>query len=193
MLHSGHLNYHLHHKSLFAKSLVWWCFSIHWDKLLERSPSLLFSVFNNHMNEKMFCKRMFIMPVWSLPWFDVEISSYSGIHRLLRKNSCFVIQLFYAFIIEGVDGLSEWVQDPTRPDTTLSWHIISGKCPRFLTWWIFILNIYVFTHALLILFVTDSGYIEQDITKSSSYYVAVGNVYLNEVKVNAEAAYDDIC
>jgi hypothetical protein len=164
MLHSGHLNYHLHHKSLFAKSLVWWCFSIHWDKLLERSPSLLFSVFNNHMNEKMFCKRMFIMPVWSLPWFDVEISSYSGIHRLLRKNSCFVIQLFYAFIIEGVDGLSEWVQDPTRPDTTLSWHIIS-----------------------------DSGYIEQDITKSSSYYVAVGNVYLNEVKVNAEAAYDDIC
>jgi len=52
----------------------------------------------------------------------------------------------------------------------------------------------VFTHALLILFVTDSGYIEQDITKSSSYYVAVGNVYLNEVKAtNAEAAYDDIC
>lgn len=46
---------------------------------------------------------------------------------------------------------------------------------------------------LLILFLTDSGYIEHDITKSSSYYVAVGNVYLNQVKVKAEAAYDDLC
>lgn len=45
----------------------------------------------------------------------------------------------------------------------------------------------------LVLYLADSGFIEQDITKSSSYYIAVGNVYLNEVKVIAEAAYDDIC
>ncbi|CAA7061835.1 unnamed protein product [Microthlaspi erraticum] len=63
----------------------------------------------------------------------------------------------YLVIAQGVDGLSEWVQDPTRPDTTLTWRLIS-----------------------------DSGFIEQDITKSSTYYVAVGNVYLNDVKATID-------
>lgn len=41
---------------------------------------------------------------------------------------------------------------------------------------------------LILFFWADTGFIEQDITKSSSYYIAVGNVYLNEVKVIAEPA-----
>ena len=45
------------------------------------------------------------------------------------------------------------------------------------------------SHTLHCFILADSGFIEQDITKSSSYYIAVGNVYLNEVKVISAAAY----
>ncbi|KAG2325301.1 hypothetical protein Bca52824_008029 [Brassica carinata] len=60
-------------------------------------------------------------------------------------------------IIEGLDGLSEWVHDRTHQDTNIIADLIS-----------------------------DCGFIEQHITKSSSYYIVVGNVYLNEVKCDVE-------
>ncbi|KAL0725192.1 hypothetical protein Bca4012_039791 [Brassica carinata] len=66
-----------------------------------------------------------------------------------------IAQAFYAVIIEGLDGLSEWVHDRTHQDTNIIADLIS-----------------------------DCGFIEQHITKSSSYYIVVGNVYLNEVKIN---------
>lgn len=96
-----------------------------------------------------------------------------------------------------MDGLSEWVQDPTRPDTTLSWHLISGKLVtevlNMIVFFILSIPVWDHSHFTSFYFLADSGFIEQDITKSSSYYIAVGNVYLNEVKVIAEAAYDVIC
>ncbi|KAH7514628.1 hypothetical protein FEM48_Zijuj11G0109500 [Ziziphus jujuba var. spinosa] len=52
------------------------------------------------------------------------------------------------------DGLAQWLEDPTYPNSTLSWNIIHG-----------------------------SGIIQQDIFKSSSYYVAVGNLNSERVEV----------
>lgn len=52
---------------------------------------------------------------------------YAGMLLAVKIEWLFSNSDLYEFMIEGVDGLSEWVQDPTRPDTTLSWHIISGK------------------------------------------------------------------
>ncbi|KAK7844265.1 putative e3 ubiquitin-protein ligase xbat35 [Quercus suber] len=60
----------------------------------------------------------------------------------------------FLIIAEGNDGLSQWLEDPTYPNTTLSWNLISG-----------------------------SGMITQDIYVSSSYYVAVGNLNTEEVEV----------
>ncbi|XP_061343005.1 E3 ubiquitin-protein ligase APD2 [Gastrolobium bilobum] len=53
----------------------------------------------------------------------------------------------FLVIAEGAEGLSEWLQDPTYPNTTLSWNVIHG-----------------------------TGMITQEIFKSSSYYVALGNL-----------------
>ncbi|XP_058071459.1 E3 ubiquitin-protein ligase APD2-like isoform X6 [Magnolia sinica] len=50
-------------------------------------------------------------------------------------------------ISQGKEGLIEWIEDPTYPNTTLSWNIIHGN-----------------------------GLIQQKISKSSEYYVAVGNL-----------------
>ncbi|KAJ7961236.1 RING/U-box superfamily protein [Quillaja saponaria] len=55
----------------------------------------------------------------------------------------------FLIIAEGYDGLARWLEDPTYPNTTLSWNLIHG-----------------------------SGMITQNIFRSSSYYLAVGN--LNE-------------
>ncbi|KAA8517812.1 hypothetical protein F0562_015286 [Nyssa sinensis] len=57
-------------------------------------------------------------------------------------------------IAKGSEGFAQWLEDPSYPNTTLSWNIIRG-----------------------------SGMIQQDISKSSSYYVAVGNLKLEEVEV----------
>ncbi|XP_062085175.1 E3 ubiquitin-protein ligase APD2-like isoform X2 [Humulus lupulus] len=60
-------------------------------------------------------------------------------------------------IAEGRESLVEWAGDPSYPSTTLSWNIIYG-----------------------------SGKIEQEITKSSSYYITLGNLNSEEVEVELE-------
>lgn len=58
-------------------------------------------------------------------------------------------------IARGKESLVEWVDDPSYPNTTLSWNIIHG-----------------------------TGKVEQEILKSSTYYIAVGNLNSEEVEVH---------
>ncbi|KAJ0089241.1 hypothetical protein Patl1_31340 [Pistacia atlantica] len=60
----------------------------------------------------------------------------------------------FLIIAQGNEGLAQWLEDPTYPNTTLSWNVIRG-----------------------------SGVIHQYIYSSSSYYVAVGNLNSEEVEV----------
>ncbi|XP_022767729.1 uncharacterized protein LOC111312047 isoform X2 [Durio zibethinus] len=62
----------------------------------------------------------------------------------------------YVFLIiaQGSEGISQWLENPTYPNTTLSWNIVHG-----------------------------SGMIEQDIYISSSYYIALGNLNSEDVQV----------
>ncbi|KAK3019003.1 hypothetical protein RJ639_003611 [Escallonia herrerae] len=57
-------------------------------------------------------------------------------------------------IAQGNEGLAQWLDDPSYPNTTLSWNLIRGN-----------------------------GLIQQDISTSSSYYIAVGNLNLETVEV----------
>ncbi|KAJ6315639.1 hypothetical protein OIU78_018997 [Salix suchowensis] len=57
-------------------------------------------------------------------------------------------------IARGPESLIEWIDDPSYPNTTLSWNIIYGN-----------------------------GSILQEIPTSSTYYIAVGNMNSEEVKV----------
>ncbi|XP_068638513.1 E3 ubiquitin-protein ligase APD2-like isoform X2 [Aristolochia californica] len=57
-------------------------------------------------------------------------------------------------IAEGKENLIEWLEDPSYPDTTLSWNLIHGN-----------------------------GLIQQKIFKTSDYYIAVGNLNSQEVEV----------
>lgn len=57
-------------------------------------------------------------------------------------------------IAQGRESLVEWIEDPSYPNTTLSWNIIYG-----------------------------SGKIQQKISKPSNYYIAVGNLNSEEVEV----------
>ncbi|XP_045797785.1 E3 ubiquitin-protein ligase APD2-like [Trifolium pratense] len=63
----------------------------------------------------------------------------------------------YLVIAEGAESLSEWMADPTYPNTTLSWNMIHG-----------------------------TGMITQEIFRSSSYYVALGNLEGEEVESQVE-------
>ncbi|KAF8010610.1 hypothetical protein BT93_J1297 [Corymbia citriodora subsp. variegata] len=57
-------------------------------------------------------------------------------------------------IARGRESLVEWIEDPSYPNTTLSWNIIYGV-----------------------------GTVQQEFPTSSSYYIAVGNLNSEEVKV----------
>ncbi|XP_021845128.1 E3 ubiquitin-protein ligase APD2 isoform X2 [Spinacia oleracea] len=57
-------------------------------------------------------------------------------------------------VAKGIEGLAEWLEDPSYPDSTLSWNVIHG-----------------------------SGSIRQDILRSYDYYVAVGNLNSDDVEV----------
>lgn len=57
-------------------------------------------------------------------------------------------------IAQGKESLIEWIEDPSYPNTTLSWNIIYG-----------------------------SGKIQQTISKPSNYYIAVGNLDSEEAEV----------
>ncbi|XVF76823.1 hypothetical protein PTKIN_Ptkin13bG0297800 [Pterospermum kingtungense] len=60
----------------------------------------------------------------------------------------------FLIIAEGSEGLSQWLANPTYPNITLSWNIVHG-----------------------------SGMIEQSIYRSSSYYIALGNLNSEDVEV----------
>ncbi|KAE8704511.1 RING/U-box superfamily protein, putative isoform 4 [Hibiscus syriacus] len=60
----------------------------------------------------------------------------------------------FLVIAQGSDGLSRWLEDPTYPNTTLSWNIVDG-----------------------------SGMIELAIYGSASYYVALGNLNSEDIEV----------
>ncbi|XP_021744721.1 uncharacterized protein LOC110710698 isoform X2 [Chenopodium quinoa] len=57
-------------------------------------------------------------------------------------------------VAKGIEGLAEWLEDPSYSDGTLSWNVIRG-----------------------------SGSITQDILRSYDYYVAVGNLNSEDVEV----------
>ncbi|KDP46493.1 hypothetical protein JCGZ_08465 [Jatropha curcas] len=57
-------------------------------------------------------------------------------------------------VAQGKNGLVEWIDDPSYPNSTLSWNIIFG-----------------------------SGKIEQEILEPSNYYLAVGNLNSEDVEV----------
>ncbi|KAL6967679.1 hypothetical protein U1Q18_033485 [Sarracenia purpurea var. burkii] len=57
-------------------------------------------------------------------------------------------------IAQGRESLIEWIEDPSYPNTTLSWNIIQGK-----------------------------GIIHQEILRSKMHYIAVGNLNSEEVEV----------
>ncbi|KAM1749021.1 hypothetical protein ACFX12_009941 [Malus domestica] len=60
----------------------------------------------------------------------------------------------FLIIAQGKEGLAQWLEEPTYPNTSLSWNLIHG-----------------------------SGMIEQDLSKSSTYYVSVGNLNAEDVEV----------
>ncbi|KAK9699137.1 hypothetical protein RND81_08G155500 [Saponaria officinalis] len=57
-------------------------------------------------------------------------------------------------IAKGVEEMVEWIEDPSYPRGTLSWNVIHGN-----------------------------GNIVQEVTKSTDYYVAVGNLNLEDAEV----------
>ncbi|KAK9920421.1 hypothetical protein M0R45_028976 [Rubus argutus] len=60
----------------------------------------------------------------------------------------------FLIIAQGKEGLAQWLEEPTYPNTTLSWNLIHG-----------------------------SGMIQQDISTSYGYYVSVGNLNYEDVEV----------
>ncbi|XP_059305372.1 E3 ubiquitin-protein ligase APD2 isoform X2 [Lycium ferocissimum] len=80
--------------------------------------------------------------------------SQINISYSVKSSSSFALVLIIA---QGSEGLAQWLEDPSYPNTTLSWNIIHG-----------------------------SGTISQHIAKSSSYYVAVGNLNTGVVQVRLD-------
>ncbi|KAL9361947.1 hypothetical protein Peur_044732 [Populus x canadensis] len=60
----------------------------------------------------------------------------------------------FLVIAQGNEGLSQWLGDPTYPNTTLSWNVIQG-----------------------------SGFVQQSILTSASYHIALGNLNSEKVEV----------
>ncbi|XP_059667991.1 E3 ubiquitin-protein ligase APD2 [Cornus florida] len=79
-----------------------------------------------------------------------SVNSSSSAYSVNSSSSASIILI----IAQGNEGFAKWIEDPSYPNTTLSWNIIHG-----------------------------SGTIQQDIVTSSSYYVAVGNLNSEEVEV----------
>ncbi|XP_038701434.1 E3 ubiquitin-protein ligase APD2 isoform X2 [Tripterygium wilfordii] len=76
--------------------------------------------------------------------------SQINISYSVKSDSSFI----YLIIAQGNEGLAQWLEDPTYPNSTLSWNVIHG-----------------------------SGIIKQNIWRSSSYYVALGNLNSEVVEV----------
>ncbi|KAL9374343.1 hypothetical protein Peur_033963 [Populus x canadensis] len=84
--------------------------------------------------------------------FMYFLNEGSQINISYRVNS--PISSVFLIIAQGSESLSQWLENPTRPNTTLSWNVIQG-----------------------------SGFVQQSIFTSASYYVAVGNLNSEEVEV----------
>lgn len=86
--------------------------------------------------------------------------------------------------LAGTEGLSQWLDDPSYPNSTLAWSIIngklldSGKRLHQCLYWSYIDVNYCFF--------PGTGMITQDIFSSSNYYLALGNL-------DEEAAAEVIC
>ncbi|KAF7146282.1 hypothetical protein RHSIM_Rhsim04G0128400 [Rhododendron simsii] len=91
-------------------------------------------------------------PPCDVEWIYV-LNEGSQINISYSVNSTSLSSLIL-IIAQGSEGFAQWLEDPSYPNTTLSWNIIHG-----------------------------SGLIQQDISWSSSYYVAVGNMNSEEVEV----------
>ncbi|KAL3530885.1 hypothetical protein ACH5RR_010207 [Cinchona calisaya] len=103
-----------------------------------------------------------------ITWSEAHVSFIqSGHHRewlyFLNKGS--KVHISYAVIspsgvalslviAKGRENLADWIEDPSYPNTTLSWNIIHGN-----------------------------GTIEQEIWSSETYYIALGNLNFEEVQV----------
>jgi hypothetical protein len=89
--------------------------------------------------------------------------------------------LFWSQHIAGSDGLAQWLEEPTYPNTTLSWNLIHGEKMEVGK---YVYSVYF--NPKLTLETSNSpgsGMITQDISRSSTYYVAVGNLNTEEVEV----------
>ncbi|CAM8888934.1 unnamed protein product [Rhodiola kirilowii] len=60
----------------------------------------------------------------------------------------------YLVIAQGNEGLNQWLEDPTYPNTTMSWNLVNGE-----------------------------GLIQQNIYMPADYYVALGNMNSDAVEV----------
>nr|KJB55738.1 hypothetical protein B456_009G092000 [Gossypium raimondii] len=83
--------------------------------------------------------------------FFLNEGSQVNISYAIRSASSLPLSLVIA---QGIESLAKWVEDPSYPNTSLSWNIIYG-----------------------------TGKIQQEIPKSSNYYVAVGNLNTKEVEI----------
>ncbi|KAK4773070.1 hypothetical protein SAY87_028089 [Trapa incisa] len=63
----------------------------------------------------------------------------------------------FLVIAQGNEGLNKWLEDPTYPNTTLSWNLIH-----------------------------DSGTIHQKIYTSANYYIAVGNLNTEDIEIELD-------
>ncbi|KAG8495072.1 hypothetical protein CXB51_013231 [Gossypium anomalum] len=95
---------------------------------------------------------IFIPPNFHKEWlFFLNEGSQVNISYAIRSASSLPLSLVIA---QGIESLAKWVEDPSYPNTSLSWNIIYG-----------------------------TGKIQQEIPKSSNYYVAVGNLNTKEVEI----------
>ncbi|XP_030480386.1 E3 ubiquitin-protein ligase APD2 [Cannabis sativa] len=104
-----------------------------------------------------------VVKIWSETYkLSISMDSYKDLMYNLNVGS--QINISYTvnspsssiilIIAEGNEGLTRWLENPTHVNSTLSWNIIHG-----------------------------SGMISQGISKSSSYYVAAGNLNSEDVEV----------
>ncbi|MCL7040626.1 hypothetical protein MKW94_025811 [Papaver nudicaule] len=97
--------------------------------------------------------------------YNASLPAYTHEELLFFLNKGSAIDISYSVkspgsflflvIAEGKENLAEWTQNPSYPNITLSWNIIQG-----------------------------TGVIQQELSASSDYYVAVGNLNLVEVEVH---------
>ncbi|KAE8726460.1 RING/U-box superfamily protein, putative isoform 4 [Hibiscus syriacus] len=85
----------------------------------------------------------------------------------------------FLVIAQGREGLSRWLEDPTYPNTTLSWNIVDGEIEVVKHEYSFHKKSLILTFDVLV----GSGMIELVIYRSSSYYVALGNLNSEDIEV----------